>query len=165
MKYKLHAGESKFEIDVDRDGRIRLNGEVIDADLQRSSDPTLYSLILGHRSYEVRVEPGDEGHRVQVRGVTYDVVVEDERTQILAGVKAARGAGAGEVVIKSPMPGIVIDVPVKEGTTVEAGQTLVVIESMKMHNEFKAPRAGTVHAVRVKQGDKVVQNTIMVTLK
>jgi biotin carboxyl carrier protein len=62
------------------------------------------------------------------------------------------------------MPGLVIDVAVKVGDFVEAGQTLVVVESMKMHNEFKAPRAGTVRAVRVATGAKVAPNTILLTL-
>jgi len=164
MKYSVRAGESELEIEIDRDGVVRIDGAVLDADLQPSADPTLYSLLLGRRSYELRVEPSEGGQRVQLRGVTYEVVVEDERTRLLAAAKAGFGSDSGDVVIKSPMPGVVIDIPVKEGDDVEAGQTVVVVESMKMHNEFKAPRAGKVHAIRVERGTKVVQNTIMLTL-
>jgi biotin carboxyl carrier protein len=164
MKYTVHSGESEFEVDINRDGVIRLNGLVLDADLQHTADPTLYSLILAHRSYELRVEPGDGKYSVQLHGITCDVVVEDERARLLAGLKSAPDSGPGEVAIKSPMPGIVIDIPVSEGDVVEAGQTLVVVESMKMHNEFHAPRAGTIKAVRVARGAKVLQNTILITL-
>ena len=164
MKYTVRAGESELKIDIDREGVIRLDGEVLDADLQPSIDPTLYSLILGHHSYELRVETSEAGFRAQLHGVTYDVVVEDERTRLLASVKAATGSLTGEVLIKSPMPGIVIDIPVKVGDKVEAGQTVAVVESMKMHNEFTAPQAGTVKAIRVERGAKVLQNAIMVTL-
>ena len=165
MKYNVRAGESKFEVEVDRKGAIRLAGAPLDADLQPSADPTLYSLILGHRSYELRIEPCDGGYRVRIHGVTYDVAVEDERAHLLAGVRSlTAGGGSGELVIKSPMPGLVIDVAVKVGDVVEAGQTLVVVESMKMHNELRAPRAGTVRAIRVETGAKVAQNTILLTL-
>ena len=164
MKYTVRAGESEFEIEIDHEGTIRLDGAVVDADLQTSADPTLYSLILGHRSYELRVEPVDGDYRVQMGGVSCNVVVEDERTRLLAAVKSAFAPASGDVAIKSPMPGIVIDVPVKEGDTVVAGQTLVVVESMKMHNEFKAPRGGVVHSVRVTQGAKVEQNTVLLSL-
>jgi len=164
MKYTVHSGESELDIDIDHEGVIKLNGEIVDADLHPSLDPTLYSLILGHRSYELRIEPDEGDYRVQLRGITYDVVVEDERTKLLAGVKAATGGDSGEVMIKSPMPGIVIDIAVKEGDSVTAGQTLVVVESMKMHNEFSAPRDGVIKAVRVERGAKVLQNTILVTL-
>jgi len=164
MKYTVHAGESGFEVDINRDGVIRLDGQVLDADLQPSADPTLYSLILDHRSYELRVEPCNGSYRVQLRGVTCDVVVEDERRRLLAGLKSASDPGSGEIMIKSPMPGIVIDISVNEGDLVNAGQTLAVVESMKMHNEFHAPRAGTVKAVRVKTGAKVLQDAILITL-
>jgi len=163
MKYRVRAGESELEIEIDKDGGICIDGEAVDADLQQSIDPSLYSLILGHRSYELRVELVEGNYRAQLHGVTYDVVVEDERTRLLAGVKAI-GGQAGEAVVKSPMPGIVIDISVKVGDAVEAGQTLVVVESMKMHNEFRAPRAGTVKAIRTEVGTEVKQNTILMTL-
>jgi biotin carboxyl carrier protein len=102
---------------------------------------------------------------VLIDGEAYDVAVEDERAHLLAGVKSlAAGGESGEMVVKSPMPGLVIDVAVNVGDHVEEGQTLIVIESMKMHNEFKAPRAGTVRAVRVERGAKVAPNTILLTL-
>lgn len=164
MKYQVRSGESVLEIDIDRNGEIRMGGIALDADLQPSADPTLYSLILGRRSYQLRVEPDEERYRVLIEGVSYEVTVEDERTRLLGGIKATSGAAAGEMLVKSPMPGIVIDVAVKEGDVVAAGQTLVVVESMKMHNEFDAPRAGTVKAVRVSRGDKVAQNAILVVL-
>lgn len=165
MKYSVRAGESEFEVEVDPKGSIRLAGSPLNADLQRSADPTLYSLILAHRSYELRIEPCDGGYRVQIDGTTYDVAVEDERTHLLAGIKSLMAdGGSGEITIKSPMPGVVIDVAVNVGDAVEAGQTLIVVESMKMHNEFKAPRAGTIRAVRVESGAKVAQNTILLTL-
>ena len=165
MKYNVRAGESEFEVEVDREGAIRLAGAPLDADLQPSADPTLYSLILEHRSYELRIEPCEGGYRVRIDGATYDVAVEDDRARLLAGVKSLTAGGdSGELAIKSPMPGLVIDVAVNVGDVVEAGQTLIVVESMKMHNEFKAPRAGTVRALRVERGAKVAQNTILLTL-
>ncbi len=165
MRYIAHCGESEFVVEIDREGVVKVNGDIIDADLKPSIDSTLYSLILGHRSHELRIEPQEGSYHVQLEGVGYDVVVEDERTRRLAGVKRAGAAEGGEAVIKSPMPGVVIDVQVSAGDSVEAGQTLVVVESMKMHNEFQAPRDGTVSAVRVETGSKVAQNTILVTLK
>jgi len=164
MKYHINSGESKFAIDIDREGVIRMEGEVIEADLQKVLDPALYSLLLGNRSFELRIEQTEEAYQVQIKGVSIKVTVEDERTKLLAGAKSATAPDSREVVIKSPMPGVIIDLPVQEGDPVQTGQLLVVVESMKMHNEFSAPRAGTVKAVRVRRGDKVVQNTILVTI-
>ena len=130
-----------------------------------SADPTLYSLILGHRSYELRVEPFEGSYRVQLDGVTYDVEVEDERDASACRREIIFGFGSpGKWLSSPPCPALSSTLRSMPGDAVEAGQTLVVVESMKMHNEFTAPRAGTIRAVRVEVGAKVAQNTILVTL-
>jgi biotin carboxyl carrier protein len=97
-------------------------------------------------------------------GAYYSVRVMDEREQRLAKSSAGFVPDDGEMVIRSPMPGMIIAVPVEEGQAVEAGQTLVILESMKMENELKAPRAGTVHVVNVKAGDSVEQNKRLISV-
>ncbi len=62
------------------------------------------------------------------------------------------------------MPGLVVAVPVTQGEQVQKGQNLVILESMKMQNEIKAPREGTVSRVRVKSGDNVDQHQVLLTL-
>ena len=72
---------------------------------------------------------------------------------------------AGEFHLRSPMPGMVVSVPVKEGQQVEKGDVLVILESMKMQNELKAPRAGTVGRVRVKTGESVEQRQTLLSVQ
>lgn len=71
-------------------------------------------------------------------------------------------AGGGDVL--SPMPGSVLQVLVREGESVAAGQTVVLLEAMKMEIEIKAERAGTVSAVCVKKGDSVDSGAALVRL-
>ena len=70
----------------------------------------------------------------------------------------------GELPIRAPMPGLIVDVRVEVGEIVDAGQTLIILESMKMENELKAPRAGMVHAINAHPGDNVEQNKTLVTI-
>ena len=58
--------------------------------------------------------------------------------------------------VKSPLPGVILDIRVKEGDTVKKGQTVIILEAMKMEIEVKAPKAGTIQSIAVAQGDKVV---------
>ena len=164
MKYIATIDDHAYTISIDGQDTVLIDGEPVPADLQTSLDGTLHSLIIEGRSYAVRIQDQEEAYRVQIGGEIYDVVVEDERTHRLAGVKSALGGTAGEVVLKAPMPGVIVEISVAEGDVVEKGQTLVVLESMKMHNEFKAPKDGTVHAIRVAQSDKIEKGTVMVTL-
>jgi propionyl-CoA carboxylase alpha chain len=71
---------------------------------------------------------------------------------------------SGEISIKAPMPGLIVAIPVTEGQQVSAGQTVAVLESMKMQNELKTPRDGTVQRVSVAAGERVEQNKVLVTI-
>jgi biotin carboxyl carrier protein len=164
MKYITTIGNEQFVIDINEEGQITLNGEIIDADMRQTLDTTMYSIIVDNQSHDLRLSEGEGFYIVQVSGEIFEVVVEDERTRRLAGIKSSSAAITGEVLIKAPMPGVVIEIPVKQGQQVKRGEVVVILESMKMQNEFKTPRDGTVHAIRVGPGDKVEQNAILLTI-
>jgi biotin carboxyl carrier protein len=164
MKYLAIIGDAQFTIDINRDGQITVDGEVVNVDMRQMLDTTMYSLIINGVSHDVRMNEGDGVYLAELSGEIFEVVVEDERTRRLAGLKGGPGAMTGEAMIKAPMPGVVVDVWVTPGQEVEKGDIVVILESMKMQNEFKAPRAGKVHTVRVAPGDKVEQNAVMLTI-
>jgi biotin carboxyl carrier protein len=165
MKYVTTIGEKQFTIDVNQDGQITIDGQVVSVDTQRMLDTTMYSVIIDGISHDVRMSEGEGVYQVEVSGDILEAVVEDERTRRLAGIKGGAGPGAGEVIVKAPMPGVVIDVLVSPGQEVEQGDILIILESMKMQNEFKAPRGGKIHTIRVAPGDKVEQSSVMLTIK
>lgn len=163
MKYITTVGEQQYTIDINKENEIVLDGEVINADMQQMPNTLMYSIIIDGKSHDVRLSEGDGVYVVQVGGKIYEVVVEDERTRRLAGLKG-NVALTGEAILKAPMPGVVVEVPVTVGQEVAQGDIVLVLESMKMQNEFKAPRAGTVHMIYVAAGDKVEQNDTMITI-
>lgn len=165
MKYITTIDNQPLTIEIDDLEQLTLGGKKVNYDFQPSSDPTLFSLLMGNKSYELRVTPGDEGYTVQLDGGHFDVQVADERTHRLAGVKGRLASGTGEIIIKSPMPGVIIDLLVKAGDPVEQGQTLLILESMKMHNELKAPRKAMVKEVRVEVGAHLNQKETMLVLE
>lgn len=165
MKYETKAGENEFVVDIENDGSLVIDGESVGYDFQVGKDPSLYSLILGNRSYELRVVTEGEHYRVLLQGENIPVEVYDERRRRMESVKAVLGGKSGELLIKAPMPGLVVDVLVAAGDTVSEGQTLVILESMKMHNEFKASRDAVVSQVRVQVDDKVLRDDTLLILE
>lgn len=163
MRYLTTVGDKTYTIDINQDGEITIDGVTRKLDLC-SIDDELYSLLLDNRSFEALVEGGDGEYRVLLNGVLYYVQVADERAKRLAEAAGAFSPTSGEVNIKSPMPGLIVAVPVTEGQKVKKGQVVVVLESMKMENELKAPREGTVSAVRVQPRQTVEQNQVLVVL-
>ena len=79
--------------------------------------------------------------------------------------KPAAAAPAGGYGIKTPLPGVIIDVKVNVGDTVAKGQTVVVLEAMKMENNINADRDGKVAAIQVAKGDTVADGAVLVVLE
>jgi biotin carboxyl carrier protein len=164
MKYYATIDDQIYEIEINQLGELCINGECVEVDFQSIAGGSIYSLLLGHASYEALVEARDECYEVLLQGTLYRVYVQDERLRRLAQASRGFAPPGGQIVIKAPMPGLVVDVPVKEGQAVEDGSVLVVLESMKMENELRAPRAGVVSRVRVQSGQSVEQHQALVAI-
>jgi biotin carboxyl carrier protein len=126
-----------------------------------------YSLLMGGKSYEVYAreinKPDSSGfwYEVVVAEQRFEVHVEDEREIALSGsIKSAHEAG--EAIVRAPMPGLVLGIPFEPGAKVERGQTVVVLEAMKMENDLASPRAGTIKEVKVTKGQTVNQGDALV---
>lgn len=164
MKYVTTVNGQTFEIEVNQnEGRVTVNGEPRAVDYMKISD-SLYSVIIDNASFEVVVELADGDYNVLMLGENYQVNVLDERQQRLARASEGFGVAQGEFNLKSPMPGLIVDVRVQEGQVIDKGHSLIVLESMKMENELKAPRAGTITRIHVRKGESVEQNKVLVTL-
>lgn len=129
-----------------------------------------YSLLIGDKSYEVfarRITKPDEEdgntYEVQVAGQRFEVHVEDEREKTLAGsIKGAHETG--EAMVRAPMPGLVLGITFEVGAHVERGQTVVILEAMKMENDLASPITGTIKEVRVNKGQTVNQGDVLVVV-
>mgnify|MGYP003207678823 CR=1 FL=1 len=94
---------------------------------------------------------------VTVNGVAYNVTVEENTNGAapVAAAPAAAPAAAGSVPVNAPMPGTILDIKVKAGTAVKAGDVVMILEAMKMENEISAPQDGTIASIDVRKGDTV----------
>ena len=166
MKYLTTVADRTLVIDINQEDRVVIDGIMRSVDFRAIDQGGLYSLLIDNKSYEVLVERGDteNEYRVLVNGVLYHVEVADERAKRLAEAAGAFSPTSGEVNIKSPMPGLIVAVPVQEGQAVKKGQVVVVLESMKMENELKAPRDGVISSVRVQPRQAVEQNQVLIVL-
>lgn len=163
MKYATTIGERTYLIEINRDGEVTVDGVPSPIDL-RAIDEVTYSLLIDHASHEALVELDGEQVDVLLGGRFYQAHVLDERARRLSPASGGSGSTSGEVLIKSPMPGLIVAIPVGEGQPVQKGQTILVLESMKMENELKAPRDGTVAAIKVAVRQNVEQHQVLVIL-
>lgn len=164
MRYVATIRDREYLIEIVDEQHLVLDGITYEIDFESVSEQTVYSLLANNRSYEALVYSSDEGWQVLLHGSQYVVQVEDERERRL---RASLGGGPAEHAdfhLKAPMPGLVVAVPVTEGQNVAKGDVLVILESMKMQNELKSPRAGKVARLRVKPGDSVEQRETLLSV-
>ncbi len=109
-------------------------------------------------------------YNITVNGVAYSVSVEETAAGAApvaaapVAAPAAPAGAAGAVAVKAPMPGNILDVKVKAGDSVKAGDVLAILEAMKMENEIVAPQDGTVASVNVNKGDTVNSGDTLVSM-
>ncbi|HKV85859.1 MAG TPA: biotin/lipoyl-containing protein [Ktedonobacterales bacterium] len=183
MRYVARVGEHSHLIELQENGHSRevvLDNRELTLDWRLVGVPQAalsdgeapaehYSLLIGDRSYEAyaRLAPDADADgttiEVMIAGRPYLVTVEDERSRALASL--ASGAHvSGDAPIRAPMPGLVVNVLAELGAVVERGQTVVVLEAMKMENDLTTPRAGVIKAVRVERGQTVNQGDALVVV-
>ncbi len=165
MRYIATIGEQEYLIEILDERHVRLGDEVLEVDFESVSGQPVYTLLVNGRSYEALVHPAEDGWQVLRRGVLYEVQVEDEREKRLRASAGGGVAQTGPFHLKAPMPGLVVAVPVAEGQAVKKGDVLLILESMKMQNELKSPRDGTVSRIRVKPGDSVEQKQTLLSVE
>ncbi|MBI4317100.1 MAG: biotin/lipoyl-binding protein [Chloroflexi bacterium] len=166
MRYFAEVEGSQHEVEIVENATlsVAIDGQPTKADLQRVDGPSLYSLILDQRSYEVYVEQREGKYMVMIGGELYWVKIQDERARRLAEVAPRGKAQEGEVVVRAPMPGLVKAIEVAPGDVVAKGQGLIVLEAMKMENELRAPQGGTIRSLNVAQGETVELGRVLVVL-
>jgi biotin carboxyl carrier protein len=165
MKYTAIINDTTYEIEIGANNTVMVNGEPHNVDFRTIDGSALYSLLLDNASWEALLDRNGDEYRVLIGGELHVVTVQDERTRKMAQAEKAQAAHPGEVIIKAPMPGLVRDVQVNVGDSVAVKQGVVILEAMKMQNELRTPKAGTVKQVHVKPGDKVEQGQVLLIVK
>jgi biotin carboxyl carrier protein len=154
MSYIVKIDDREYKLNINREGeyfRAFLNNKEIEAKIVSEYHNSQLSLIINNKMYNIIFE---SDNKITVNEEEYKAEVFDEQIHKLIKT-SPEAALKKELTITVPMPGLVIEVEVKEGDQITLGQGLIVVEAMKMQNEIKAPRDGAVKKIFVKKGQTV----------
>ena len=156
MKYEVLIDGHLHQVELERapqDYECTVDGEAFTLDVAMTARDVL-SILHNGRNYEAKREYSLLGEtHIIVGSERFAAEVRDPRS--LRSRRAAAGHEAGPAKILAPMPGKIVRVIAAEGDEVEAGQGLVVVEAMKMQNEIKSTKKGTVTKIAVKENSAV----------
>lgn len=155
--YFVTVGGNEYKVDI-LNGQYTVNGERVDMGLRRLNEQGLFLLQRGNRLREVLMNWRNSDQVAMVtnrRHVTVQVARDGSPRKQKNGSKGDLAA---------PMPGIVVEMRVKENQRVEKGQVVAVMESMKMQMEIRAPSDGIIGKILAKVGGKIEKGTLLAQL-
>lgn len=167
MKYYVDWAGTSHEVEVlaKEDGlHVVVDGVDHPVDVAQVEEGGLMSLLIdgNSHSYAARFENGAAVLSFHDREV--HVGIEDERTRMARLATGGGRSAEGKADVKSVMPGVVKEIRVAVGDTVESGQPLLILEAMKMENEIRAPLDAVVETIHVSAGDAVEKGAPLIDL-
>lgn len=146
------------------DDVLHIDGNPFPMDIVRIRE-NYYSIIYNNKSFTGEVLSVDRRTRrlqIRVNNTRYEVCVKDKFDLLLEKMGMGINNAGRANTVRAPMPGLIVDMKIKEGDEVQQHDPLLVLEAMKMENVIKSPGAGIVKRVHVNKGESVEKNQILV---
>ena len=155
-QYKVQGVDYEVEIaEVEgRIARVNVNGIPFEIEMQKPINAAKHPALAATRQ---RVEPVAEAPAAPAAPATPAAAAPQPAA-------ASQQPVAGGTAVKAPLPGTIIDIKVSIGQQVNVGDTVIVLEAMKMQNNIEAESAGTVKAINVTKGDSVMEGAVLLTI-
>ena len=163
MAYIVKIDEKKYKVDIkniSNNFSILLNNRKIQAEIV-SNNGSQMTLFIDNKFYNIVSE---NENQISVNNEDYAVEVVDEQIQKMLKT-SPDSAQKKEVIVSAPMPGLIVEIEVKEGDKVSANQGIMIVEAMKMQNEMKSPKDGIVKKIYVKNGQTVNSGDSLISIE
>jgi biotin carboxyl carrier protein len=165
--YTITVNEtSHFQLDL-KNGALFHHGESVKVDVKDIGNK-LAHVIVGNRSFDVEVLEENAAEKkmvIKINSREFTVSIHDRFDTLLHQLGFDKAASSPVEHIKAPMPGLVLKLLVKEDQQVEKGDSLLILEAMKMENIIKSPVSGTIKKISVSEGDKLEKNQVIIAFK
>jgi len=162
MNFEIHIAGKDRSVDLTRTAdrwQVSLDGQPTNADAIEIA-PNIFSILLNGQSHEIRITPQSDG-TLTLQTADHEFTAEIVDPRAWSGRRHGHVEAQGRQQIIAPMPGKVVRLLVKPGDKVQAGQGILVVEAMKMQNEVRSPKTGTVERLQAAEGQPVNAGQIL----
>ncbi|HXA01730.1 MAG TPA: acetyl-CoA carboxylase biotin carboxyl carrier protein subunit [Cytophagaceae bacterium] len=161
---KIIANKDKSIEYKEDNGKIYLNNKLYEWSISKIDNGNFHA-IHDDRSYCLEIIEADFSSKIltlRVNGRKVELKIKDKFDALLEKLGINETAASKINEIKAPMPGLILEVKMKEGDSVKTGDTLLILEAMKMENVIKSPGDGTIKSIKIKKGDSVEKNQTLI---
>ncbi|WP_108803857.1 acetyl-CoA carboxylase biotin carboxyl carrier protein subunit [Aquimarina sp. Aq107] len=156
---------TNYKVKVNKDFETSLSEDTISKTNIIETSNSKFHVINNNQSYHTEVIKSDfvnKNYTVKVNSNIYEVDISNSLDMMISEMGFSIGASKQVNSIKSPMPGLIIDIQVEIGQTVKEDDYLLVLEAMKMENIITSPREGTIKSIAVSKGDAVDKGKLLI---
>ena len=164
-EFVVTINEKKHTVKLIGNGQIAINGKSVSAEVLKINNQA-YLLRFGNKVLEVtsnKIEKDRFGFLID--GWYFDTVVRTRLQETANELMLKKDQSSRKIEIKAPMPGLILKFKKQQGDEVKIGESLLILEAMKMENELRSTVDGTIKEVHVKEGTSVEKNTLIMTLE
>jgi len=159
---KIDIENKEFEL-LEKDGEVFINGKKVDSKVIQNDEEL--TVNIDGENFRIRIEEKDGQFKIRSNGKSTIISVTSKADEILSKIGISDWSKTEESDLKAPMPGKILDVLISVGEQVEKGQSLVVLEAMKMENMLKSPKDGIIAEIKTLKADTVEKNQILITFE
>jgi biotin carboxyl carrier protein len=168
MKYQAKSAQGNtFEIEIQDKNTLLINNELHSIDILNTGEIS-YHAIHQHTSYNIHITQINKEEKtieIMVNGNKYAFEIKDTMDLLLhsLGLGASKSNKLKEM--KAPMPGLVLQIPVNEGDEVKKGDSILILEAMKMENVIKSPIDGKIKKINIKKSEAVEKGHLLISFE
>ena len=165
-EYVITINGNKKQVNIINDKEASIDGKIVDYGLE-SLNCSTYLLRINNIFYEICSEKiDDEKYSLLVRGKKFDTIARTElKERATKLVEDAKATSNHHLDIKAPMPGLVLKIKKNAGDEIDSGDSLLILEAMKMENDLKAPSSGKIKEIYVSEGSAVEKGDKLFTIE
>ena len=163
--YAVSSSGKDFEFEMPLKDKMVVDGKEYDIELHYNHESGLHLLWNG-KKYPVEIVKSNQNkYEILFNNIGYSFTIETPFSLQRMKVLKANRTTLGNISVKAPMPGKIVDVVCQKGSKVSRGETLLILEAMKMENEILSPIDGTVISVSASKDSTVMKDDILVEIE
>ena len=162
--FVVNTGSKTFNVTINNSNTIKLNNNEHEVELSKLSDFS-YLLRVDKKVYHITSEKKDSNnYSFFIDGFSYDVSVRTLLEEKAYEFLKNKAKDNHSTEVKSPMPGLILKIKKNVGDTVEIGESLVILEAMKMENDVRAASSGIIKEILISENSAVEKNETLVVI-